>query len=106
MKIRIPDKFKSVKAAAAAVIGVLILIMIFWLSKSVFTTGSYYYPTETFVQLENGQPVSQVLYAPGDNPVLRSVSVLFATNARSNEGDVTVELMAGDDVICDLHIKA
>ena len=106
MKIRIPDKFRSVKAAVAAVIGVLILIMIFWLSKSVFTTGSYYYPTETFVQLENGQPVSQVLYAPGDNPVLRSVSVLFATNARSNEGDVTVELMAGDDVICDWHIKA
>ncbi len=106
MKIKMPDKSRLVKIMIAAVIGVLILMMLFWQSKSVYTSKNYYYPTETFVQLESGKPVAQVLSAPGNNPVLKSVAVTFATNARFNEGDVLVELLSGDTVLCDWHVDA
>ncbi len=106
MKIKMPDKSRLVKIMIAAVIGVLILMMLFWQSKSVYTSKNYYYPTETFVQLESGKPVTQVLSAPGNNPVLKSVAVTFATNARFNEGDVLVELLSGDTVLCDWHVDA
>ena len=106
MKLNTVDKNKTIKIIAAAIIGVLIIVMLFWQSKAVYTDSNYYYPTETFVQLESGKPVSQELPAPGSNPVLKSVAVTFATNARVNEGDVTVELLSGDEVITSWNIKA
>ena len=93
MKLNTIDRNKTIRIIAAAIIGVLIIVMLFWQSKAVYTDSNYYYPTETFVQLESGKPVSQELSAPGSNPVLKSVAVTFATNARVNEGDVTVELL-------------
>ena len=106
MKLNTIDKNKTVRIIAAAIIGVLIIVMLFWQSKAVYTDSNYYYPTETFVQLESGKPVSQELPAPGSNPVLKSVAVTFATNARVNEGDVTVELLSGDEVITSWNVKA
>ncbi len=106
MKFNGIDKSKSIKIAIAAVIGVLILVTLFWQSKSVYRTSNYYYPTETFVQLESGKPVTQDLEAPGPNPVLESVSVTFATNARVNEGSVLVEFMSGDEVLESWNISA
>ena len=106
MKLNTIDKNKTIRIIAAAIIGVLIIVMLFWQSKAVYTDSNYYYPTETFVQLESGKPVSQELPAPGSNPVLKSVAVTFATNARVNEGDVTVELLSGGEVITSWNIKA
>ena len=106
MKLNTIDKTKTIKIIAAAIVGVLVIAMLFWQSKAVYTDSNYYYPTETFVQLESGKPVTQELPAPGSNPVLKSVAVTFATNARVNEGDVTVELLSGDEVITSWNIKA
>lgn len=106
MKIDLKDRNTTVRLIAAAIVGVIIIITLFGLSKSVYTSSNYYYPTETFVQLESGKPVSLDLEAPGSSPVLTSVAVTFATNARSNEGDVTVELLSGDSVLTSWNIKA
>lgn len=106
MKIKEWDKTKTIRLIVASVIGVIILITMFWLSKSVYQSSNYYYPTEYFVQLENSKPVELNIQAPGTSPVLESVSVTFATNARSNEGNVRVELLEGGDVLTGWNINA
>ncbi len=106
MKIEKPDRKRTVRLIAASLIGVIIVLMIFFLSKSVYTSSNYYYPTETFVQLESGKSVTQILEAPGASPVLESVSVTFATNARTNEGNVRIEFLKGEDVLTGWNISA
>ena len=106
MNLKAAGGKKVIKIAAAAVIGVLVLIMLFITSKSVFTTSNLYIPTEQFVQLQSGVPISREIIVPGRSPVLRSVAVTFGTNSRSNEGDVLVELLDGDSVLESWNIKA
>lgn len=106
MNLKAAGGKKVIKIAAAAVIGVLVLIMLFITSKSVFTTSNLYIPTEQFVQLQSGVPISREIIVPGRSPVLRSVAVTFATNSRSNEGEVLVELLDGDSVLERWNIEA
>ncbi len=106
MKIEAFDRTGKIKLAVASLIGVIVVLMIFWMSKSVCLSSNYYYPTETFVQLESGKPVSIALEAPGPSPVLESVSVTFATNARTNDGSVLVEFLSGENVLCSWNIDA
>lgn len=106
MKMKLSDKKRMIKALVAAAVGVLIIVTLFCQSRSVFTDRSDFYPTETFVQLENGKPVTQNITVSGANPVLQDISIMFATNARVNEGDVKVELLSGEEVLCSWDVDA
>ncbi|MBP5180476.1 MAG: DUF2142 domain-containing protein [Clostridiales bacterium] len=106
MKIDLSDKRRLTKIIVSAVMGVLILLTLFWQSKSVYTNSTFYYPTEQFVELQSGQPVELNVLIDSDDPVLRSVAVTFATYARVNEGDVKVEFVEGDTVLSEWHVSA
>ena len=106
MKINMSDSKRTIRVILAALVGVIILVTLFCQSKSVFVERNYMYPTETFIQLENGKPVTQDITVSGANPVLQDISIMFATNARVNEGDVKVELLSGDEVLCSWDVDA
>lgn len=106
MKINWQKNEKKLKVVIAALIGVMIIVMLFSQSKSVFTNTNHYYPTETYIQLEDGKPVVQDIVITGPNPVIQNISVLFATNARVNEGNVKIELLSGEEVLYSWDISA
>ena len=106
MKINWQKNEKKLKVVIAALIGVMIIVMLFSQSKSVFTNTNHYYPTETYIQLEDGKPVVQDIVITGTNPVIQNISVLFATNARVNEGNVKIELLSGEEVLYSWDISA
>ena len=106
MRIDLNDKKKLTKIIVSAVMGVLILMTLFWQSKSVYTDSTFYYPTEQFIELQNGQPVELQVLIDSANPVLKDVGVTFATYARVNEGDVKVEFLDGETVLSEWHVSA
>lgn len=97
---------RIIRMITAALAAVLIIVALFWVSKSVYTKSTYFIPNEQYVQLEDGVPVEQAIRIEGDHQILKSVYVLFATNARVNEGEVRIELLDGGNVLCEWNIKA
>ena len=97
---------KNIKTIVAVVIAALLLLPLFRLSKSVYVYGSPVFPTEGFFQLKNGITVSQKAEVPCQNAVLRSVSVLFATNDRVNDGEVLVELTEDGVPVLSRRVRA
>ncbi|MBR1796473.1 MAG: DUF2142 domain-containing protein [Clostridiales bacterium] len=106
MKVKLPDKNKSIKTSVAVLMCVLVLLAMLGLSRLVYVDRAYVHPVEGYVDLTSGEPFSRTIKIEGTDPVLKSIGITFGTYNRYNSGDVKVELIEGDKVLYEWNIDA